>query len=515
MIRFGTDGWRGIIADDFTFENVRWVSQAICDYIKISFQPSAISPRPRLIVSYDTRFLSDRFALEAALVAAANDFDVLLTESFAPAPVVSFAVVDKRADGAILITASHNPPQYNGLKFKASFGGSATPEITGKIEQCYRRNSARGKKPLKISLPRKGAWGEEATQEDRLRFFDPKEAYLSNILTLLDKNLFPQLPTPNFQLKVVVDPMYGAGQGYLSEALSRLGCEVVEIHKGINPTFGGINPEPISENLEDLRREVKRRGFDVGLAMDGDADRTGAIDPSGAFIDSHQIFALLLEHLVNQRKWRGEVVKTVSTTQMIDILSRKYNLPLHVTPIGFKYICEHILTRDVLIGGEESGGIGIKNYIPERDGILIGLLLVEIMITHRKTLKELVDDLMKRIGYFYYDRVDLPARPVTKGGFAPGGPVGRHGVETASTVRENLLNYLKTFNPSELAGVKVVTIDNMDGCKFLLADESWLLIRPSGTEAVVRIYAEASSPQRVSTLLKVGQEILDEARCRS
>ncbi|MEW6189205.1 MAG: phosphoglucomutase/phosphomannomutase family protein [Actinomycetota bacterium] len=494
MIRFGTDGWRGIIADDFTFENVRWTTQAICDYIKISFQPSAISPRPKLIVGYDTRFLSDKFALEAALVAAANDIDVLLTVSFAPAPVVSFAIVDKRADGAILITASHNPPQYNGLKFKAPYGGSATPEITEKIERCYQENLAQGKKPLKVSL-------EEATRGDHLHFFDPKEAYLSNILTLLDKNLFSQLPTPNSQLKVIVDPMYGAGQGYLSEALSRLGCEVVEIHKRVNPTFGGINPEPISENLEDLRREVERRGFDVGLAMDGDADRTGAIDPSGAFIDSHQIFALLLEHLVNQRKWRGEVVKTVSTTQMIDILSQRYNLPLHVTPIGFKYICEHILTRDVLIGGEESGGIGIKNHIPERDGILIGLLLVEIMITHGKTLKELVDDLMKRIGYFYYDRVDLP--------------VGRHGVETTPTVKESLLGFLKTFNPSELAGVKVVTIDNMDGYKFLLADKSWLMIRPSGTEAVVRIYAEASSPQRVSTLLKVGQEILDEARCRS
>lgn len=429
-----------------------------------------------MVVGYDTRFLSAEFAQQAALVAAANGIEVFLTESFAPTPAVSLSVVDKEADGAILITASHNPPHYNGFKFKASYGGSATPDITERIEQHYRKNLARDKRPSMISL-------EKAVGSGRLHFFDPKEAYLPHIFNLLNKDSFSRL-------KVVVDPMYGAGQGYLSEALSRLGCYVEEIHNEINPSFGGVNPEPISENLGALRDKVAKGNFDVGLAMDGDADRIGAIDARGDFINSHQIFALLLEHLVGCRGWRGDVVKTVSGTRMIDLLTQKYGLKLFETPVGFKYICEHILSGDVLIGGEESGGIGIKNHIPERDGILVGLLLVEMMAMHQKTLGELVDDLMRRLGYFYYDRMDIDIGPSS---------------------RESISARLEAFESTELVGSKVVAVNAVDGYKFCLDDGSWLMIRPSGTEAVVRIYAEADSPQKVSLLLKKGQEIVSAA----
>lgn len=496
MINFGTDGWRGVIADGFTFENVRDVAQALSDYLnrvkseesKVkrdakpkSPQPPTPSPQPKLVIGYDTRFLSDRFAREAALVAAANGIEVFLTESFAPTPAVSFSTVDIGADGAVLITASHNPPQYNGFKFKAPYGGSATPEITKKIEECYIRNQEENKKPRIVDM-------EKAQESGLLHFFNPKERYISRLLDVLDDQVV--ISGTKRKLRVVADPLYGAGQGYLVDALQQLGCGVKEIHGEINPSFGGLNPEPIAENLGELKDYVVKGNFDVGFALDGDADRVGAIDASGAFINSHQVFALLLEHLVNKRGWNGDVVKTVSTTQMIDILAKKYGLNIFETPVGFKYICEHILEKDILIGGEESGGIGIKNYIPERDGILISLLLVEIMITNGKTLGQLISELMDQIGHFYYDRWDI---------------------EINHDVKPALLEYLQEFNPSSLIGRKVSMINSQDGYKYYLENNGWLMIRPSGTEAVVRLYAEAESAERVSDLLRTGKEILDSA----
>ncbi len=494
MIKFGTDGWRDVIADSFTFENVRDVAQALSDYLNeikgkepllkkgISVensQPPAVSHKPRLVIGYDTRFLSDIFAKEAALVAAANNIEVFLTESFAPTPAVSCSTVDMGADGAVLITASHNPPQYNGLKFKAPYGGSATPEITRKIEEHYIRNQKENKKPKTMNMG-------QAQEKRLLRFFNPKEKYIARLLTILDKDLISS--GASRRLSVVADPLYGAGQGYLKDALLKLGCEVEEIHGEVNPDFGGLNPEPIAENLRQLKDYVVEGNFDAGFALDGDADRAGAIDASGMFVNSHQIFALLLEHLVVKRGWCGDVVKTVSTTQMIDILAQEYKLNIFETPVGFKYICEHILEKDFLIGGEESGGIGVKNYIPERDGILISLLLVEIMLANGKTLGQLINELMDRIGHFYYDRWD---------------------VEIDHAVKPALLRYLKRFNPGSLLGRKVSKINNQDGYKYYLENNGWLMIRASGTEAVVRLYAEAESAQKVSDLLKTGKQILD------
>jgi len=492
MIKFGTDGWRDVIADGFTFKNVRDVAQALSDYLTGSklgtedesrkledSQVSKTEQGPKLVVGHDTRFLSDKFAREVALVAAANGIEVFLTDSFAPTPAVSFSTVDIGADGAVLITASHNPSQYNGFKFKASYGGSAPPEITKKIEQCYIGNQKNNKKPNVIEF-------EKAQDTGLLHLFDPKERYISRVLGILDDQFL--VNNTKRKLKVVADPLYGAGQGYLKDALLTLGCEVNEIHGEVNPGFGGLNPEPIAENLGELKKTVVEGDFDVGLALDGDADRIGAIDASGAFINSHQIFAILLEHLVSKRNWCGDVVKTVSTTRMIDIIAEEYGLNTYETPVGFKYICEHILEKDILIGGEESGGIGIKNYIPERDGILISLLLVEVMLANNKTLGQLINDLMSRIGPFFYDRWDLKIN---------------HKIKPA------LLEFLKEFNPDSLMGRKVSLINTRDGYKYCLENNGWLMIRPSGTEDVVRLYAEAESPERVNELLQAGKQIMD------
>lgn len=494
MIKFGTDGWRDKIADGFTFENVRDVAQALSDYLKelkcsipgvsdfvVSGEKSEnrSQNRPKLIIGYDTRFLSDQFAKEAALVAVKNGIEVFLTKSFAPTPAVSFFTVDIGADGAVLITASHNPAQYNGFKFKAPYGGSATPEITRKIEEHYSKNKKMNKKAEMTTV-------EEAKKSGLLHFIDPKSEYLAKILSILDEGLIES--SESKRLQVLVDPLYGAGQGYLKDALMALGCEVKEIHGEINPSFGGMNPEPIAENLGELKKHIIENGYDVGFALDGDADRVGAIDASGAFISSHQIFALLLEHLVNKRGWHGDVVKTVSTTQMVDVIANEYGLKVYETPVGFKYICEHILEKDILIGGEESGGIGIKNYIPERDGILISLLLVEVMLANGKTLGQLINDLMNRIGPFHYDRWDLKID---------------HNIKPA------LLEFLKEFNPDNLIGRKVSLINTRDGYKYCLENNGWLMIRTSGTEDVVRLYAEAESPEKVNELLKAGKLILD------
>ncbi|HDP69321.1 MAG TPA: phosphoglucomutase/phosphomannomutase family protein [Actinobacteria bacterium] len=477
MIKFGTDGWRDIIADGFTFANVRDVTQAICDYLN-GKKDKISSARPKLIVGYDTRFLSKEFALEAALVAVANDIEVYLTNNFAPTPAVSFAVVDIKADGAILITASHNPFRYNGLKFKASYGGSATPRIIGEIENQYLVNQKKGKKPLSLPV-------SDAEESSLLKNFNPKKRYIEHILEIIDKDIFR-----GCGLRIGVDPLYGAGQGYLKDILLSLGCWVKEVHNVVNPSFGGLNPEPIKENLKELAELVISERCDIGLALDGDADRIGIIDAEGNFVDSHRIFAILLNYLAGGKGWNGEVVKTVSTTRMVGILADKFNLPLFETSVGFKYICDRMLSNDVLIGGEESGGLGVKNHIPERDGILMGLLVVEAMLASGKSLKELIKSLMDEIGYFYYDRLDL----VVDG-----------------KVKIKAIKNLDTLEPKTICGLKVDKINKRDGYKFYLADGSWLMVRPSGTETVIRIYAEAPSINEVKDLLNEGRMFVEES----
>jgi phosphomannomutase len=456
-IRFGTDGWRGVIGDDFTFANVRRVSSAIAEYVRAESQPAR-----GLIVGYDTRFLSAECAQVAAEVVAAAGIPVVLADGPAPTPAVSFGVVARKAAGAIVITASHNPYRWNGVKFKAPYGGSAAPAIIRRIEAHLRKLDRSAARPHRA---------KPAT----IQTADLVQPYIER---LKSKIRLDQIRASG--RRFVIDPMYGAGRGCLAGLFNEAGIACREIHSEHNPLFPGLNPEPIEPHVAELRAAVLQGGYDAGFATDGDADRVGAIDRDGTFIDSHKIFSILLKHLVEDLGWRGEVVKTFSTTQMVAKLAHKYGLALHVTPIGFKYICELMLTWDVLIGGEESGGIGIKGHLPERDGILNSLLLAEVMADRGKTLGELVQELSNEFGPHHYDRVDLE-------------------IEKAAAqriVRQVAQNKLK-----RVAGMKVTSVEDLDGVKMWFGDSTWLLVRASGTENVLRLYAEAPSREQVRALL--------------
>ena len=462
-IRFGTDGWRGVIAEDFTFENVRLAARAIARYLLANEDPSK-----GLIVGYDCRFLSDRFARAAAEEVAANGIFVRLGLSFAPTPAVAFAVRTLGAAGAIVITASHNPWQWNGLKFKASYGGSADPEIIRKIE-AELGPAAASRGPLR--------------EASRVEKCDPVEPYLRHIEAVVDMREIARSG-----MRFVVDPIYGAARGCLKTicARHRIPCE--EIHGEANPLFGGLNPEPIEPHVAELRQAVRNSRADAGFATDGDADRVGAIDRTGRFIDSHQIFAILLRYLVEARGMRGGVVKTFSTTKLVDHLANKHSLPLYETPIGFKYICDHMLSKQILIGGEESGGIGIPALGgPERDGVLNSMLLAEAMAFYGKSLEELVEELHREFGPFYYGRADLELRAGQK----------ERAIAAASAPE------LKQF-----AGFEVLRRENLDGIKMYLANGAWLLVRASGTEPLLRVYTEASSEEIVQQVLAEAERVI-------
>jgi phosphomannomutase len=478
-IHFGTDGWRAVISEDFTFDNVRRVAQAIAEKtladVAITRNGSRQGP-PSLVVGYDTRFLSDRYAVAVAEVLAANGVHVWLTHGDSPTPVTSFAIVDRQADGGVMITASHNPPRYNGIKLKASFGGSASPSDCKEVER--RIVETNGTPPQRIDL-------EVATEQGLVTRFDPFPAYTQQVHKLID---FDTIRAAN--MSVAVDAMYGAGRVYLRKLLEEAGCRVVELRSEMNPGFNGIHPEPIARHLGPLIDEMLTGEHWIGLATDGDADRIGAVDPTGRFVDPHAIMALLIEHLVNERNLRGSIVKTVSTTQMLNRLALRYGLPIHETPVGFNHICDYMLSQPVLVGGEESGGISILGHIPEGDGLLMGMLLVE-MVAHRKqTLIELLDGLMAApdVGVFRYGRVDRPVRPFKKSALVAG---------------------LMANVPPTLADVAVLDVSSRDGVKFILADDSWLLIRPSGTEPVLRIYAEGRTEEQVDILLRSGGELAE------
>lgn len=473
MIKFGTDGWRGVIADDFTYDRLWMVACAISRYLA-----GRSDDRPRLLVGYDTRFGSELFAQLCAVAADSQDIDVLITEGFVPTPSISYATVDLGADGGVMITASHNPARYNGIKFKAPYGGSASMSITAEIERFLREVE-------QSPPPRPEFMFEEVMAEGRIRYFDPKPRYIEKVASLVDPGAFE-----GREVRVLFDPMYGAGQGCLPEVMGRLGMSCDEIHGEHNPLFPGLQPEPIGDNLNELREAVVSGGYQAGIAVDGDADRVTAIDASGMFISSHMVFALLLKHLVEVRGWSGNVVKTVSTTSMIEALCDRYGLELHVVPVGFKHICELMLEEDILVGGEESGGTGIKNYIPERDGIAVGLLLVEIMAHHGETLGRLIGDLMEDLGRrFVYLRRDI---------------------EISQPQKERLLGGIGGLKPAAIGGIKVTDIETIDGHKFHREDGSWVMLRVSGTEAVVRIYAEASSEKEVAELVDMGEGIIRE-----
>jgi alpha-D-glucose phosphate-specific phosphoglucomutase len=474
-IEFGTDGWRAVISDEFTFANVRHVAQAIAEVLRQQ-HPDAVEPLA--VVGFDTRFLSDRYAIAVSEVLAGNGLRVALAKADAPTPVISYAIPNLGGVGGVMITASHNPPRYNGIKLKASYGGSATGAATRQVEDRLEANLANGKEPQRMEV-------EDAIEQGRVRRFDPFPAYREHLRTLVDFAIIGEAG-----LRVVVDAMYGSGRGYLRDLLLEAGAEVEEIRGEMNPGFNGIHPEPIARHLQPLIERVTGGRFDIGLAMDGDADRTGAVGPTGRFIDPHSIMTLSLRYLVEQRGLRGAVVKTVSTTQMLNRLAKTYDLPLHETPVGFNHISDLMLTDDVLIGGEESGGISIKGHIPEGDGVLMGMLIAEMVARYGRSPEELLDELMAEIGQFHYARNDFHVRPFKKSA---------------------LVDKLVSLAPSAMAGINVASINTRDGVKYLLADDSWLLIRPSGTEPVLRVYAEAHSPEVVEALLAEGRTLADAA----
>jgi alpha-D-glucose phosphate-specific phosphoglucomutase len=470
-IHFGTDGWRAVISDTFTFANLRLVAQAIADFV---YEESE-RERPEIVIGFDTRFLSDRYAAEVARVMAGNGIIAHLTRADCPTPALSYAVVHKQAAAGVMITASHNAPRYNGLKLKANFGGSALPEQSQRVEAHLARNQEIARGPNLMDY-------EKALDGELIRRFDPAWLYYEHLSHLVDMDTISI-----GELRVVSDAMYGSGRKCIADMLARTRCRVREIRGEMNPGFGGIHPEPIGRYLNALSAAIQNEHADMGLATDGDADRLGAMDAQGNFVDPHHIFALVLRHLVENRGWRGRVVRSVSTTRMIDRLAEQYELPLVETPVGFNHIADHMLNNNVLMGGEESGGMSVKGHIPEGDGVLMGLLLLEVVAATGTPLHELVEQLQEDVGPAHYARDDRRLRqPISK---------------------QAMVARLMQEVPSHLAGEQTVDVQTTDGVKYLLADDSWLLIRPSGTEPVLRIYAEARTPEMVEELLSYGAQV--------
>jgi phosphomannomutase len=457
-IKFGTDGWRAVIADDFTMENLERVATATALYFK-----KHKKIRKGIVIGYDARFMSREFAETSARVLANNGIAVKLADSIVSTPMVSLLTKLDGAAGGIVITASHNPAKYNGFKIKGDFGGPAHPEMIAQVEKILAKVLRMKKLPgSKLTL-------EQLQAKGKVAVISMKQRYLDDIATKLDIRLIK-----SSGLRIMYDVMYGAGLRVLDETLPG----VVQIHETFNPSFAGTNPEPLAKNLGELMRRVKAEKFDIGIATDGDADRIGAVDENGNFVDSHRIFSLLLKYLVEQKGLRGDVVKSFSVTQMVDQQCEKYGLPMIETPIGFKYICRMMLERDVLIGGEESGGLGVKGHIPERDGIFLGLMLCEMMVVRKRKLSELVQELMDEFGQHEFKRVDVHMTEKQK----------------VATIRK----YRKGVN--EIAGLRVTGRKDTDGFKFFV-EGGWLLVRASGTEPVVRFYAEGNSREMVDRLI--------------
>jgi alpha-D-glucose phosphate-specific phosphoglucomutase len=463
-IKFGTDGWRGVIADTFTFENVRIVSQAVADYLT-----SKKLAKRGIAIGYDCRFMSERFAEIAAEVFAGNGIKVFLTTEAIPTPMLSFIVPHKKLAGGVMLTASHNPPRFNGFKFKPDFGGSATDEITNDIEGFLGANQ-----PQTISF-------DEARKKGFIEIEDFSTDYFEHCWYFLERDWVGKS-----ELKIVYDAMHGSGKHFMAEFLKATNYDVITIAGERNPYFGGRDPEPIIRNFAPLVETVKAEKADIGLGTDGDADRIGAVNMFGESINPHQVFALLTLHLIRNRGWSGDIVKTISSTQLITKIAEKYERNVYITPVGFKYICDLMRQHDILIGGEESGGIGFKNHIPERDGILAGVLLLELMEAEGKPIHEIFADVEEEFGVFRYHRVDA---------------------HTTMEIKNNAVPKLQQNPPTEIIGLKVNKIDDFDGIKFYLEDDSWLLIRPSGTEPVLRIYVESHTDEEVMKIIDAGERL--------
>ena len=465
-IKFGTDGWRGIIADDFTFDNVRRVAGAIASYA-LKYEEA----QQGVFVGYDARFASPRAAQVVAEVIAASGIPVKLANDYTPTPAISYAVKHQGAAGGVMVTSSHNPWNWNGVKFKAKFGGSATPAIMKRIEE----ELAAGAMPK----------GTKATVEE----VDFKKAYVAAVSSFVDMDLIAKT-----KFKFAVDAMYGSGRGVLTGIFAGRGVQYVAIREELNPLFPGINPEPIEPHTAMLQETVVREKCDAGLATDGDADRVGAVAEDGSFVDSHKIFCVILRWLLERKKWPGDVVRGFNTTRMIDRIAAKYGRKLHETPIGFKYIADLMMEGDILMGGEESGGIGYSRFLPERDGVLNCLLLANVMAEEGKPLGQLVKELQSEFGAHYYGRRDL---------------------HIPEEMKQSSIERARSESTQTLGRYRVIKKEHMDGVKFFLdaptngdGAEAWLLFRTSGTEPLLRLYSEASSPELVRELLAAGESFV-------
>jgi len=466
VIKFGTDGWRGVIADDFTFDNVRLAAAAIGHYIL-----SRKDPGEGVCIGYDTRFGSQAFAQTVAEVLAFAGIPVKLADRITPTPALSYGVRAHCAAGGVMITSSHNPYQWNGVKYKAYYGGSGRPTIISEIESYLG-------KPL-----------PKAASSAKIEMVDFQTPYVEAISKFADLDLIRKSG-----LKFAVDCMYGAGRGVLAGIFTQIGVEFVEIRAQHDPLFPGINPEPIEPHIRALQEATVQHGCHAGFATDGDADRIGAVDEHGNFVDPHKIFSVLLQWLLERKKWPGDVTRAFNTTKMLDRICARYGRTLHEHGIGFKYVCDLMLEKDILIGGEESGGIGIKRHLPERDGLLNALLLANVMAEEGRTLGQLVARLQEEYGEHQYGRLDLHIQDDLKNA-------------TIAKARAGV---------KEFAGMPVEHVETLDGIKFFLknpeaaskpkAAETWLLLRASGTEPLLRIYSESCSKESVNQLLEAARE---------
>lgn len=467
MIKFGTDGWRAVIADDFTFENVKIVTQAIADYLnnKTAGLPTGQAGSKKVIVGYDSRFLSFQFAQTAALVLAANKIRVVLSNKYIPTPIVSFFALYGKYDLGIMITASHNPSQFNGLKIKTPQGGAADKSLTDKIETLLYKS-----KPKYIDI-------ESAKREKLLEVVDLTQKY-----TMFLRNFVNLKKISKLKLRILVDTMYGVGDKFVEKILEKSKIKIDYLHNEFNPSFGGINPEPVEGNLGELIARVKKEKYDLGVALDGDADRIAVVDKFGNFINAQVLLPLLAVHVVKNRMVKAGIGKTVVGSNLIDEVAYSLGVACYETPVGFKYISSLFKDGLICIGGEEAGGIGFKDYIPERDATAAFLFLLEMLAWENKSFSALLADFYKKYGKWYYSRASVPSGRVKKS-----------------------INNLKL--PSLLCGKKVERVNTLDGIK-LITKESWLMFRKSGTEPIVRVYAESKTKNEANQLVALGKKMI-------
>jgi len=465
-IQFGTDGWRAVIADDFTFGNVALVAQATADAFR---QSRNITSSPRMIVGYDRRYLSDQFATLTAEILVGNGYFVTLTDRPTPTPAISHAVKARGAVGGVMITASHNPGRFNGYKLKMATGGPADGEDCQRVEACLGQSKIR-----RVGF-------DKATGQGSAERVNLLPHYFKTLKSLVD---FPLVA--NTSLRLAHEPLHGVGAGCFDQLLAKTRCDVRTFHADHDPNFGGLHPEPIEKNYGPTAAELRRRPADFCLVTDGDADRIGAMDGHGRPLTTHQVICLLLRHFIINRQGKGRVVKALTTTSMVDKICIEHGLELTVTGVGFKYICAEMLKGDVLLGFEESGGIGFPSYVPERDGILAGLMVLEMLAMEGVSINRLLSRLERRYGPHCYGRIDTNI------------PIQR---------REAMLRKLRQKPPDKLGRSVVARADTFDGIKLTLHNDAWLMLRGSGTEPILRIYAEAPTETERDHLLRLGKRL--------